>query len=221
MRNKSKYSTIQRYLKFKEIKQDVIVMPNGSLRAILMVSSINFSLKSKDEQEAIISSYINFLNSLNFPIQILVQSRVLNLDSYLQKLKEMQELQPNDLLKMQIKSYIDFLNELVSLGEIMDKKFFIIIPYGEEVNLKSGFLKEIIGIFKPSNLISVKKEAFNKQREKLLERVNFVGSALQEMGLTAVMLTTEAIIELLYKCYNPSLSQRQKFVSLNEIQINK
>jgi hypothetical protein len=119
----------QNYLEITEIKDNVVIMKNGSLRAVLMVSSVNFALKSIDEQDAIIYRYQSFLNSLDFSIQIVVNSRKLNIDSYLDVLREEEKKQTSDLLRMQINSYIDYIGGLVKMANIVTKTFYIVIPF--------------------------------------------------------------------------------------------
>ena len=121
-------SASQQFLGVTEIREDIIVLKSGALRGILAVSTINYDLKSSDEQEAIIAQYQNFLNSLDFPIQILITSRKLNLDHYLEFLEKKEKEQQNELLRMQISEYRNFVSQLVDVSNIMDKGFYIIIP---------------------------------------------------------------------------------------------
>src|SRR3989338_2618300 len=116
----------QSHLPFAEIKFDTAIMKDGTLRAILMVSSINFALKNEDEQQAIISSYVSFLNGIDFPLQVVVQSRQLYIKPYLEKLLKKEQQQTNELLRVQIADYRSFVSELVSMGKIMSKQFFVV-----------------------------------------------------------------------------------------------
>ena len=119
----------QRYLKIADIKKDTVIMKDGTLRAVLMVSSINFALKSEDEQQAIIGGYVSFLNNIDFPLQVVVQSRELNIAGYLDSMRKKANEQTNELLKNQTLQYIDYIGQLVSLGKIMNKHFYIVVPY--------------------------------------------------------------------------------------------
>src|SRR3989338_2926156 len=119
----------QQFLDIAEIKEDTVVLKDGTLRSVILVSSINFSLKSPDEQEAIIGAYVQFLNGLDFPMQIVVQSRKLNINDYLMRLEERERDQKNELLKIQTADYRSFVKELVQLGDIMSKHFYIVVPY--------------------------------------------------------------------------------------------
>lgn len=122
-------SPTQQYLDVAEVKDGTIILKNGALRAVLAVSAINFDLKSSDEQEAIVAHYQNFLNSVDFPIQILISSRKLNMDNYLEFLTEKEKSQPNELLRFQISEYKNFIEQLISAANIMDKSFYIVIPF--------------------------------------------------------------------------------------------
>ena len=136
----------QRYLDIAEIREDAVVMRDGTLRAVVMVSSINFALKSEDEQQAIIQGYMQFLNGLEHPLQVVVQSRKMNVDGYLATLRQQEETIHNELLKTQIRDYTSFIKELVDLGQIMQKRFFVVVPYDPaEGNEKGkGFIDETI-----------------------------------------------------------------------------
>ena len=129
----------QRFIDIAEIKGDVVVMKDGTLRAVVIVSSINFALKSTDEQEAIISSYMQLLNSLDHPLQVVIQSRRMNIEKYLDALKEQEKKQQNELLKAQIIDYREFINQLVELGDIMSKRFFVVIPFDPLSDKQKGF----------------------------------------------------------------------------------
>ncbi|MDI6883396.1 MAG: hypothetical protein QMC93_02960, partial [Patescibacteria group bacterium] len=122
-------ASTQQFLEIEDIREGVVILKNKSLRGMIMVSSLNFALKSEDEQTAIIYQFQNFLNSLDFPIEILVQSRRLNITGYLDKLKELEKKQENELLKYQISEYHKFVNDLIAGGQIFSKTFFVIVPF--------------------------------------------------------------------------------------------
>src|SRR3989338_3121656 len=125
--NKPSTST-QRFLDIAEIRDDFVILRDGTMRSVLLCASVNFSLKSEDEQNAIIAGYISFLNSFDFPIQIVIQSRNFNVDPYLERLKVMEKEQTNELLRLQTADYREFISELVSLGQITSKKFYVVVP---------------------------------------------------------------------------------------------
>ena len=129
----------QKHLFIAEIKQDTVILKDGTLRAVLMVSSLNFALKNEDEQTAIVSSYVGFLNSLDHPLQILIQSRELYIKPYLDDLAKHEHEQTNELLRTQIADYRSFVSELVELGQITSKQFYVVVPYDPLSNKKRSF----------------------------------------------------------------------------------
>ena len=133
----------QQFLEIDQIREGVLLLKNKSLRAVLMVSSLNFALKSEDEQQAIIYQFQNFLNSLDFSIEIVVQSRILNIAGYLDKLKEMETAQKNELMKIQTAEYRKFINDLIAGRQILSKTFFVVIPFTLVEMPKIGTKKEI------------------------------------------------------------------------------
>ena len=217
-KNKISAST-QQYLDITEIKEDTIVMRDGTIRAILMVSSINFALKSEEEQNAIISSYVNFLNNIDFPLQIVIQSRELNIDNYLEQLKQKEKEQTNELLKIQTNEYIQYIEELVSMGKIMNKRFFICIPYNPLSDKHKNFFASLVETFKPAILISMKEKKFYRYQFEIKRRIENVMSSLASIGLNAVQLDTQSIIELFYNSYNPTTAKNQKLVDINQLRV--
>jgi len=211
----------QRFLDIAEIKEDTVVMKDGTLRAVLVVSSINFSLKSSDEQAAIISAYMQLLNSLDYPLQIVVQSRRMNIEKYLDVLQEEQKKQANELLKAQIADYRGFISELVSLGDIMGKRFFAVVPYDPLTSKRKGFFARLKEIISPVVSLKLKDERFQGRRKELSMRVNHLTAALQGIGLTAMVLDTQSLIELYYSVYNPDVYESQKVKDLSKIQIEE
>ncbi|MFA5029170.1 MAG: hypothetical protein WC518_00255 [Patescibacteria group bacterium] len=211
----------QRHLHIVEVRDDCVVMKDGSLRAVLLVSSINFALKSEDEQNAIVAGYMSFLNSLDFPIQMVVQSRQLDLDEYLAEIKNAEDNQTNELLKLQTAEYRQYITELVSLGDIMTKRFFVIIPYDPLSNKKRTFWQRTTDVLSPTSIINLKEKQFIKRREDLLLRIDKVISGLSSMGLRASLLNTQSLIELYYSTYNPTISRSEKMVDTNKLRIEE
>jgi hypothetical protein len=214
-----KISSTQKYLPIAGIRNDCVILKDGSLRAVILCSSINFALKSETEQKSIISGYIQFLNSLEWPIQIVIQSRKLNIDPYLEKLSQLEKEQTNELLKIQTKEYINFVRELVQLGEIMTKKFFIVVPYNPLGDVKRSFFERFFEIFKAPSLIKMKREKFERYRAELFKRVDFIISGLANIGINAVPLDTQSLIELFYNVYNPVESVFQKVEKIEKLKI--
>ncbi|MCK5211104.1 hypothetical protein KAJ89_00220 [Candidatus Parcubacteria bacterium] len=218
-RNKVRVST-QQYLDIAEIKEDTVIMRDGTLRAVLLISSINFALKSEDEQNAIISAYVSFLNNIDFPLQIVIQSRELNIDSYIETLKQKAKEQTNELLKIQTSEYMQYISELISMSKIMNKRFYIVIPYNPMSDKQKHFFSRFFDIFKPGVLIRMKAEKFKRRRLELTRRVDNIMSGLGSIGLGAVQLDTQGLIELYYNSYNPSTSANQKLVDVNQLRVN-
>ncbi len=190
--------TTQSFLQFKEIREGVVLLKNRALRGVLMVSSINFDLKSTEEQEAIIYQFQNFLNSLDFSCQIILQSRRLNITGYFEKLKELEREQENELLRLQTIEYRKFIEKLVARGVIMTKQFFVVVPYtvGEIDGLKGG-----VGI--KGRVSALTEEVFQRCREQLYQRMEFVAIGLRRCGLGIVPLTTPELIELFWSWHHP------------------
>ena len=209
----------QRYLDIAEIKEDIVVMKDGTIRAVLLVSSINFALKSMDEQNAIVQAYMQFLNSLDFPIQVVIQSRRMNIDEYMRKLTESERGQTNDLLRRQIADYRDYVKQLVDLGEIMQKKFFVVVPLDPATDKQKGFFQRMSEILTPSVAIHLSDERFRKNKESLMLRVNAVIGGLQSMSLNSVMLDTQSLIELFYTVYNPELFENERMTNTAKLQL--
>lgn len=209
----------QQYLDIAAIHDDVVVMKDGTLRAVLLASSINFALKSEEEQNALVSAYASFLNTLEFPLQIVVQSRKLNIDGYLQRLRQSEAEQTNELLKMQIADYRSFVSELVELGQIMSKKFFVVVQFNPASNKQKGFFARLQETFMPALSVSIKREIFLNRKRDLVNRVGQIQGQLQGFGINSVILDTEGLIELYYSSYNPQLADVQKLAPTEQLQV--
>lgn len=219
--SKTKLPSTQKYLHISEIRSDCIVLKDGTLRAVLLVSSINFGLKSEDEQKAVVAAYVQFLNTMEYPIQIVIQSRKLNIDSYLNNLKNIQKEQTNELLRTQIADYTDFVKELVELGEIMSKRFYLVVQYNPMGDKKRNFFARVSDVLSASTAIKLKRERLEKYREQLFRRVDNIISALSSMGLKAAPLDTQSLIELFYNIYNPSESEAQKLIEMSKLGVEE
>lgn len=194
-------ASIQKHIEIKEIKDDVIILKNKGLRAILMATSVNFALKSTEEQDAVIYRYQDFLNSIDFPLQIVASSRKFDIAPYIKTLEEKQTQQENELLKIQTSEYIDFIKGLTEMTNIMTESFYLVIPYNPMTAKKEGLLNQIFGKKKEK---STKEETFQELKINLWQRVEFIATGLQGMGIKTAPLNTEELIELFYKTYNPS-----------------
>lgn len=195
-------NSTQQILDIDQIKEGVVLLKDKSLRGIIMVSSQNFALKSEDEQNAIIYQFQNFLNSLDFQTEIVVQSRRLNITGYLDKLKELEQKQTNDLLKIQTAEYQKFIRELIGGGSIMAKSFFMVVPFFP-IGMASA-TASAKGIFKkPEKEKTPSEEQFQRAKLQLWQRMEFTVLGLKSCGLICVPLTTTEVIELFWCQYHP------------------
>jgi hypothetical protein len=190
----------QQFLEIEQIREGVVVLRDKSLRGVLMVSSLNFALKSEEEQNAIIYQFQEFLNSLDFSCQILVQTRRLNITGYLDKLKEFEEKQENELLKIQTRGYREFIASMIKEGVIMTKTFYVVIPFypGPFEVPKFGSKKT-----QDQKPISLTEEAFQRYKAQLWQRMEFLALGLRRCGLQAIPLITPELIELFWRFYHP------------------
>lgn len=209
----------QRFLDIAEIRDDMVIMNDGTVRSALLVSSINFALKSEAEQEAIIQSYVTFLNGLDYPIQIVIQSRRMNIDAYIASLAEQEKKTGNDLLRAQIADYRTFVNELVELGQIMQKRFYVIIPYDPLTNKKRGFWQRLQLVLSPVAAAKLNDKQLADRREQLSRRTELAGGNLASMGLQTARLDTQGLIELYYNAYNPDVFEGERLGELGKIRI--
>lgn len=196
----AKQSSSQQFLEVDEIKEGIMILKNKGLRGILMVSSLNFTLKSEDEQTAIIYQFQDFLNSLDFSLEIVVQSRKLNITGYLEKLKDLEGKQENDLLKTQITEYRKFIQELIMRSSITSKNFFVIVPFAlietQTAGQKEGFLK------KPS-IPALTEDVFQRAKVQLWQRMEFIALGLRRCGLQSSPLDSSELIELMWSLHHP------------------
>lgn len=205
----------QRYLPFSQIKDNIMIMKDGSARVVLKCSTINFLLKSAEEQDAIIISFQRFLNSLNFPIQILIRSTKLDINWYLSNLNKLAVEQENPLLQNQTYEYIEYLKKLVEVAQIMKKEFYIIVPFDEEEDKSVkdssvlGPLKQFwSGVFwNAVDIIKIKSQLknFTKLKKWLIGRVNGVKTSLENIWIKWKELDKNELITFLTDYYNPSL----------------
>jgi hypothetical protein len=198
-----KHST-QDFLEFEQIREGIMILKNKSLRAVIAISSLNFALKSKEEQQAIIYLFREFLNSLDFSTQILIHSRRINISGYLDKLREFEEKEENDLLKMQISEYRNFIEEIVAGGNIIQKSFYAIIPFAftESIEMARGKKPKL------PKITVLTEEEFQRAKNQLLQRVEFVVLGLRKCGLQSIPLNSQELIELLWTFYHPQEAEK-------------
>jgi type IV secretory pathway VirB4 component len=207
--NKNQSISTQIFLETKEVRDDIIILKDGSFRSVIMVSSLNFDLKSDDERSAILSQFQDMVNAVDFPIQILMSSRRLVIDEYLKDIKEKEEKQTNELLKMQTAEYAEFIKSFIDLHTVMSKTFYIVVPYSKSFELKpaggfSGFFKK-----KSTEISESESEEFARSKVQLFQRVNNIIGSLSNLGLSAAHLNTDELKELLFRAYNPGEEKRE------------
>lgn len=212
-------SSTQQYVEVDEIRDGVIVLKSGALRAVLLVSSLNFDLKSTEEQDAIISQYQAFLNSLDFPTQIVVSSRRFNISSYIDRLQDEEKQQQNELLRFQISEYKAFIKNLTEVSNIMSKYFYVVVPFSPAEDEKSGLTGKLFGIFRAKEAVDQGGNLFETYKSQLMQRVDHVAQALGATGVKATQLATEEVIELLFNSYNPSLFTAAVIKNVDNIEL--
>lgn len=208
----------QLLISLQQIKKGIIILKNGSLRSVLEVSGINFDLKSEEEQLGVLTSWRNLINNLDFPLQAVISSRRVNIESYLNFLQEKISGETNDLLKLQGEDCYTFIKGLVSGNNIMKKKFYVVIPYNP-IAIKTKTIFSQIGETYRSLLnlkhqafsatIPVSDENFNEHCQQLMIRQNNVITNLTRMGLSSRPLTTKELIELFFNAYNPQSIEKE------------
>lgn len=204
-------SATQEFVPIKEVRDGVVILKDGGMRSILLCSSLNFSLKSEDERNAILLQFQDFLNSLDFSIEILIQSRKLDIRPYLALLEEQEGKQTNNLLKIQVREYIQFIKSFTESTNIMTKHFLIVVPYSPatlNASSASGLFSSL-GLSKPGEKGKTKEErGFDENRSQLEERLSVVEQGLIRSGIRVARLGTEETIELFYKAFNPGESEK-------------
>jgi hypothetical protein len=203
----------QDFVPIREIRDGIVITEDNNMHMVLMASSLNFALRSSDEQEAITSQYQNFLNALDFSVQIMIQSRRLNIEPYLENLRAAEKNQINELLKMQTREYIEFVRSFVETTKIVRKSFYIVATFVPP--FLAGGAKGIGGIlgglFGKSQTASAKKledEKFEEYKTQLWQRVETISGAIAATGVRTAPLNTEELIELYYGLFNPGELER-------------
>uniref|UniRef100_A0A7C4RA89 TraC-like domain-containing protein n=1 Tax=candidate division CPR3 bacterium TaxID=2268181 RepID=A0A7C4RA89_UNCC3 len=210
----SRKDSAQSYLDIDHFREGIVVMKDGSMRAVLSSSAVNFELKAEIERDSIIYAYQNFLNSLDFNIQVIIQSRRLDLENYLADLGKKMNDVSNELLKLQIRDYVDFINTVIAQANIMQKRFYVVIPH-----FPGGFKK--IGAFGKifsGSQAGVEVNDFAMEKRLLMQKVETTISGLQSVGVFALQLNTQELIELYYGAYNPEQATRQKLINIDQLE---
>jgi len=216
---KVKAQATQEFVPIKEVRDGIIILKDGSLRVLLMASSINLALKSQDEQQAIIGQFQNFLNSLEFTVEFSIQSRDLDIRPYIALLQDRYTKELDELMKIQIREYMAFIKDFTERANIMTKNFFIVIPYDPALINRSGGM--LGGLFPSSQkgAGALADEQFEQYRAQLEQRVSVVEQGLVRTGVRVVKLGTEEVIELFYKLFNPGeLEKPLQVTNLQQVQ---
>lgn len=196
----------QQFVPVKDIRDGVAIMKDGKMCSVLLASSINFALKSSDEQQAILSQFQAFLNTIEFSLQIYVQSRELDIEPYVEILRSLEPKQDNDLMRVQLREYIEFIQTFTSEVDIMSKSFFVVVPYTPSVgDIKTGISK-FIGQKKEAPKLT--GERFAEHKSQLEQRVAVVEQGLGRIGVRTIPLGNDELIELFYHIFNPTETKR-------------
>lgn len=211
-RQKMDKAATQRFLPIAEIRNDTAVLKDGGMRAVLEVEALNYNLKSETEQKAIIAGYESFVNTLAFPVQIIVRSTQVNIDPYIDQIRSRAKVIDTELLREQAEAYAFFLEKIVEVADIMQKRFFVVVPL-DTTEKKKGTLAQFfewLGLDDTAGKATQRYREFKEKYTKLKDRVTTVESALGNIGLSTKRLTTQELIELYYQVYNPRTAQEQK-----------
>jgi predicted phosphohydrolase len=190
----------QDFVAVRDIKDGIVILKSGQLCKVLLASSVNFALKSQDEQKAILFQFQNFLNTLDFSLQIYVQSRRLNIEPYLAMLGERFDDQDNDLMKIQLREYIEFIRSFTIEVDVMSKNFFVIVPY---TPIQSNIGRSFSSILSQGRMSPVGDNSLEEQRLQLEQRQAVVEQGLNRIGVRTIALQTDELVELFYHTYNP------------------
>ncbi|GAC1387324.1 MAG: hypothetical protein NVS1B7_1720 [Candidatus Saccharimonadales bacterium] len=221
---KSNPNSTQNTLQIAEIRDGIVIMNDGSFRSVLMVKSINFDLMSPQEREAVEYSYQGMLNSLYFPIQIFIRSQKVDIRPYLDKLDKIRVEHDNMLLSLLMEDYIQFLSITAQQTNIMDKKFYVVIPYfpvadvQKAITQSKNFFTGLVGLFNTKEQHVVINEAdLAKAKDELRNRVQAALAGLQQCGVQGLPLDTQELIELYYDGYNPDTATRQQLKNFDDL----
>lgn len=211
-RKQSKLANTQRYLPFAEIRNDTVILKNGGLRAVLEVEPINFNLKSETEQQGIIAGYEAFINTLVFPLQIVMRSSKVNIDPYLQKIHNQAARHESPLMKEQTLAYATFVEKIVEIADIMQKRFYIVIPLDDTPYKPNAWnrFKKWMNVDDSLSKASARNKKLSNQLVRLKERIDLVETGLRNIGVTPRRLNTIELIRLYYEQYNREQSKNQK-----------
>lgn len=221
---KSNPNSTQNTLQIAEIRDGIVIMNDGSFRSVVMAKSINFDLMSSEEREAVEFSYQGFLNSLYFPIQIFVRSQKVDLGPYIERLDKIRSEHDNMLLAVMMEDYIGFITDLSQQTNIMDKKFYVVIPYFPTADItkaltqSKNFFSGLTDLFSNREQhVRINEADLNKAKDELRNRVQALLGGLQQCSIQALPLDTQELIELYYDTYNPDTATRQQLKNFDDL----
>lgn len=196
-------ATTQDFVSIRDIKENVVIQKNGQMCMLLLASSINFALKSADEQRAILMQFQQFLNTIDFTLQIYIQSRRLNIEPYLEILANLEDKQDNELMRTQLREYMEFIFAFTKNVDVMSKNFIVVVPYSSK---KLNFTKGITSLFTPNikKVSTVGDDQFEEDRIQLEQRVAMVSEGLARVGVRSVTMGKDDLVQLFYHFYNPA-----------------
>lgn len=225
--NKTNPNSTQNILEIAEIRDGIVIMNDGSFRSVVMVKSINFDLMSPQEQESVEYSYQGFLNSLDFPIQICVRTQRIDMQPYIEKLDKIRSEHDNMLLAMLMDDYIGYIEQLSLSTNIMDKKFYVVIPYysvafgsneSKSLAQSKNFITGVVEMFnKKDKHVIINEQLLETAKSELRNRVQAVLGGLAQAGINGLPMDTQELIELYYDFYNPETSARQSLGDINNL----
>ncbi len=202
-------SATQEFVPIKEVRDGVVLLKDGGMRSILLCSSLNFALKSEDERQAILLQFQDLLNSLDFSIEIVIQSRKLDIRPYIALLEGQEKAQTNSLMKIQVREYIEFIRSFTENTNIMTKNFFIVVPYSPAILTTSqSRITSRLGFGTKKEQVAATEASFDENRSQLEERLSVVEQGLIRTGIRVARLGTEEVIELFYKAFNPGETEK-------------
>lgn len=216
--NNNQLKSTQSTLIINEIKDGMIILKDGTLRSVILASAINFDLMSTREQDAVEYAYQGFINSLHWPVQILIRSQKVDLDNYIEKLNTLRASQSNELLALLMEDYIANIKGLVDEVNIMSKQFYVVVPYFPPLTTKANFFTQLSNSLKPAQVTTVTEQQFEEYKKELSQRVSQVASGLSQIGIRAVPLNTQELVDLFYSSYNPDVAQNQKLIDPAQLQ---
>lgn len=193
-------ASTQDFVPVRDIKDNIVILKNGQMCMVLLASSINFALKSLDEQRAILSQFQSFLNTIDFSLQFYIQSRRLNIQPYLEQLLQREPLQDNDLMRIQLREYMEFIRTFTNEVDVMSKSFFIVVPY---TSAQIDFSSNIGAVFGKRKDVAVVDTKFEESRMQLEQRAALVEQGLSRIGVRTIALKNEELVELYYHIFNP------------------